>query len=649
MVAFNLSTFPEVCRLCLQSKHPDEMVSVHIERPMQSGSLGDLLEEFTFKIPTRMSNYFPSEVCSMCLEVFDFFYKYKQKLYQIHLFLKAFVDVKLGNKDPLVKLLNDNKEYFSILFKDLDICNKEELLVEDLLEEYQYYKISAMANVKDEASDEKQVEPAEAKNYELHVEIIDDIESVKDADHAKIFLEQLGSYKVDNENVKQIEIKAEPVYLLSVIRDDSQFEIEELPSNGSDQVDDFNEDAASKHDTSDIKLIFSDDGHHDENMSIAESNEESSSRDALEVHQRSHEEKSNTPNKEFNTRQPRLPVSKSREHQPRELRKKHVCDICGATLKHKYSLEVHLGRHAGVTQFQCQYCSSSFHTKTEMRNHLRSIHTTGSSCECAKCGAVFKTKKLLNQHLESHAEKRNFKCETCEFAFKTLQHLKRHITTVHREVRFSCNHCTMSYGRKDKLRMHMERAHNIQSYFVCDICLRSFNGKQALDEHKGHHANPKPLECGVCLMAFEDGRTFDDHLCISYRDSYECCGKDFKYHVHFNRHVLMEHGIKSNARVRPKRGLLIGQLRADRRLREVRCRKCDRNFVSMLERKRHVCVGNISSIGSAEIPATSEEMVNSDGAMFVSEMGEEEHLEDVDDNLEIEYIISEETESVTNC
>ncbi|XP_058833792.1 zinc finger protein 616-like [Topomyia yanbarensis] len=649
MVAFNLSTFPEVCRLCLQTKHPDEMISIETKRPMYSGTLKDVLEEFTFKIPECASHYFPTEVCLICLEVLDFFYKYKQKITHIHLFLKAFVDVKLGDNDPLVQLLNDNKEYYSILFKDLDLCNKDDLLVEDMLEEYHHYKIATMPDIiKKEHDHGKRVEAEEMDDFNLHVETLESYENAKDDHYVKRFLEEIGDFKNVTKEQKLIEIKAEPVLLLPAIGCDSKLNIEEQPYCGSDQLDDFSQDSALKDDIDETEYSL--------NTVNPDENELEEKSKATDVHLRLHEQEDKHSKFYDSSCLPVLNIQQQfKDHRPQDIRKKHVCDICGATLKHKYSLEVHLARHAGVTQFQCQYCSASFHTKTETRNHLRSIHTTGSSCECSKCGAVFKNKKLLNQHLESHVEKRNFKCETCEFAFKTMQHLKRHITTVHREVRFSCNHCAMSYGRKDKLRMHIERTHSIQSYFNCDICLRSFDGKSALDEHMGHHASPKPLECGVCLMAFEDKVSFDEHMCISYRDDYKCCGKDFKYHVHYNRHMLMEHGIKSNARVKPKRGLLIGQLRADRRQRTVQCRKCSQSFSSVTERKGHDCIGTRLNIYSGNVLTGPEECVDSNEPMQMCEMGEEEHLEEVYDNVEInnetEYIISEvmEEEASIEC
>ena len=85
-----------------------------------------------------------------------------------------------------------------------------------------------------------------------------------------------------------------------------------------------------------------------------------------------------------------------------------------------------------------------------------------------------------------------------------------------------------------------------------------------LAEHKSFHENPKDLECGVCLVAFSSQDQFDDHLCITYRDDYICCDRDFKYHVYYNKHMFLAHGLKVNARVKPKENVLTGCARAQR-------------------------------------------------------------------------------------
>ncbi|XP_062542175.1 zinc finger and SCAN domain-containing protein 2-like [Armigeres subalbatus] len=666
MGTFNLSTFPDVCRLCLQSKHPDELVSVDTVRPLFDRKLVDLLEELTFKIPSKVVPYFPSEVCSMCLEVVDFFFKYKQKMNFIHQFLVAFVEVKLGNDHSLRKLFEDHNVYFSILFKDLDLCNKEDLLVDDMLSEYSQYKIASMPVVKQEVDFERvpeeqpKEESSESDSYEFQIEVLD--EKDNDAFLVERLLEKLGQVKQNDGGEKTLEIKAEPVQLIGseepgeieeVVYSDSEAleDVLEIPhENSQDEKSNENIDFSKDEEEMDIEVqVEKIDSTPSEIFKCTKCKYKTIFKNALAIHEKRHKQYDHL--KGIHCRHPScLKVFATKEefekHLKEGLHKLHICDICGATLKHKYSLEVHLSRHAGTTRFNCSYCSSSFYTKTELQNHVRSIHTTGERWECPKCGSVFKNRKLLNQHLESHVEERNFKCDACEFAFKTLQHLRRHVSTVHKSVRFNCEHCSVSYGRKDKLRMHMERAHNIQSYFICDICVRTFSDSASLDEHKNHHANPKPLECPVCLLAFENNKSYDAHACITYRDDYVCCGKDFKFHINYNRHMLSEHGTKMNARVKPASGMLVGNLRAHRRRNmPPSCRMCGKECTSLMERRKHEAkCGVRKRVPSTKVSNDKPEAGQEPG----DEMGEEEHL--IEDET-VEFIIDEdaETTGIVGC
>uniref|UniRef100_A0A182SVQ4 C2H2-type domain-containing protein n=1 Tax=Anopheles maculatus TaxID=74869 RepID=A0A182SVQ4_9DIPT len=162
---------------------------------------------------------------------------------------------------------------------------------------------------------------------------------------------------------------------------------------------------------------------------------------------------------------------------------------------------------------------------------------------------------------------RKFPCPECPLSFKTGYHLKRHHATIHQDQRFPCTVCQTSYGRREKLRAHLELIHKIQSYYVCEICLVSYESDDLLQRHVYRHEHPKPLECGTCLTPnarTSDGNYGGNHICITYQNSYECCGKDFGYHYYYNRHMLTVHNIKTNARVKLPKGTLLSQFRAMR-------------------------------------------------------------------------------------
>ncbi|EDS26700.1 conserved hypothetical protein [Culex quinquefasciatus] len=139
----------------------------------------------------------------------------------------------------------------------------------------------------------------------------------------------------------------------------------------------------------------------------------------------------------------------------------------------------------------------------------------------------------------------------------------------------------------------------IQTYFVCDICLQSYNARDKLEEHKTHHENPKPLQCGVCLTAYVSQEEFNSHLCITYKDDYVCCERDFKYHFYYNKHMFLVHGLKTNVRVKPTQGLLLGQVRAMRKQAE-RCPRCEREFPTRNQKKQHMIACRVDGGGDGQ-------------------------------------------------
>uniref|UniRef100_A0A182Y2S5 C2H2-type domain-containing protein n=1 Tax=Anopheles stephensi TaxID=30069 RepID=A0A182Y2S5_ANOST len=272
----------------------------------------------------------------------------------------------------------------------------------------------------------------------------------------------------------------------------------------------------------------------------------------------------------------------------RSTHRDHMCDTCGLAFDTKFVLENHRKRHETVRQYRCEYCPLEYYTKAEKLLHVRRLHLNAFEVSCPECALVFRTKQTLAQHMKTHTNQRTHTCNTCGFSFKSHTHLNRHTKELHQGVQYRCEHCDMSYRRKDKLRMHVEKMHNqIQTYFVCDICLQSYDTDEKLQEHKAHHQTPKELQCGVCLGAYVTQHEYQTHLCITYRENYVCCNRDFKYHYFYNKHAFLVHGVQSNVRVKPVDGLLLGQYRAKRKQAE-RCPKCEREFGTRQQKKLHM-------------------------------------------------------------
>ncbi|XP_052861521.1 zinc finger protein 883-like [Anopheles cruzii] len=265
----------------------------------------------------------------------------------------------------------------------------------------------------------------------------------------------------------------------------------------------------------------------------------------------------------------------------------YICDSCGMSFAVKFSLDEHRKRHEPVRPYKCEYCPLEYYTKAEKHFHVRQVHLKTYEVKCKECGLRFKHNAELKQHSKSHTNQRWYECAQCGSSFKSHTHLNRHVKGVHELQRHQCEHCSMSYCRRDKLRMHIEKKHNIQMYFVCDICLQSYNTSKQLNEHKNHHQNPKDQQCGLCLGAFLTTKEFSDHLCITYRENYICCTRDFKYHYFYNKHMFLVHGQHTNVRVKPAEGMLTGQFRA-LRSQEKWCPICEQLIPAWCTKKQHI-------------------------------------------------------------
>uniref|UniRef100_A0A182J6E5 Uncharacterized protein n=1 Tax=Anopheles atroparvus TaxID=41427 RepID=A0A182J6E5_ANOAO len=77
---------------------------------------------------------------------------------------------------------------------------------------------------------------------------------------------------------------------------------------------------------------------------------------------------------------------------------------------------------------------------------------------------------------------------------------------------------------------------HIQCYFYCNTCLEVFPTPERLTTHTARHKSPKPKECGQCLKSFPNKDYHRTHICISYRDDYVCCEKEWAGHVFYNQH-----------------------------------------------------------------------------------------------------------------
>ncbi|EDS36247.1 conserved hypothetical protein [Culex quinquefasciatus] len=193
--------------------------------------------------------------------------------------------------------------------------------------------------------------------------------------------------------------------------------------------------------------------------------------------------------------------------------------------------------------------------------------------QCPKCPytTIFKSNFYSHQLTHLRRENKTYPCKEPDF---------------HNKASLECEHCSRMFYTRSTLVDHIESVHKIRMRFVCDVCVASFNSQDELATHKARHDNPKHLQCGLCLIVFPGQEQMQDHMCITYREDYDCCDRDWRYHVHYNRHMFLKHSVKINARVKPDPHLLVGEMRAKRKPVQS-CSKCKIILPSRTKKKQH--------------------------------------------------------------
>ena len=52
----------------------------------------------------------------------------------------------------------------------------------------------------------------------------------------------------------------------------------------------------------------------------------------------------------------------------------YTCNLCGQSYPTRYRYQIHLKRHSGVKEHQCQYCDKAYYTVGKLNEHKRKHH-----------------------------------------------------------------------------------------------------------------------------------------------------------------------------------------------------------------------------------------------------------------------------------
>ena len=132
--------------------------------------------------------------------------------------------------------------------------------------------------------------------------------------------------------------------------------------------------------------------------------------------------------------------------------------------------------------YNCQVCSKSFPTLSELQLHCASHGSNVFSCKY--CKKVLSSQVSLYRHEADHEDNRPFKCDTCNKAFVLKAELNRHIDIQHSKRPFTCKVCRFNFSCQANLDAHMPV--HIEKR-ACPLCPRSFTTETYLQRHLARH------------------------------------------------------------------------------------------------------------------------------------------------------------------
>ncbi|KAH8242374.1 hypothetical protein KR032_003781, partial [Drosophila birchii] len=206
----------------------------------------------------------------------------------------------------------------------------------------------------------------------------------------------------------------------------------------------------------------------------------------------------------------------------------YKCEQCGKGFKNTKQLKNHrrlhrtqglgMGKHgqaeqdqqqggslsvteAAVTMHRCEDCGATFKQRKTLREHL--CKERNEQLECPECQRVFGSKSSLRLHLRTHQERKRFRCDTCDHETSDHNAFRRHLGTHKEHKRYSCPHCDFKAIQSTAFRIHLQKRHPDQELssiiYKCDQCSFTSINQGLLQVHQAKHDAPKaaPAQAAV--------------------------------------------------------------------------------------------------------------------------------------------------------
>lgn len=147
-------------------------------------------------------------------------------------------------------------------------------------------------------------------------------------------------------------------------------------------------------------------------------------------------------------------------------------------------------------------------------------------CNIGECTKCFSKLSELTAHIDSaHGRDQKYICTVCGRLFNTKEALYTHRTSAHpkapTDLPYSCPYCSKKFETKAQVDAHVSSAHTITTY-TCKYCCKKFSSKEALAAHMvAEHttAPPTTYRCSYCGLTFATKEELALHESAKHGDS----------------------------------------------------------------------------------------------------------------------------------
>ncbi|XP_049287999.1 zinc finger protein 93-like isoform X2 [Anopheles funestus] len=169
-------------------------------------------------------------------------------------------------------------------------------------------------------------------------------------------------------------------------------------------------------------------------------------------------------------------------HKLKRCNMSYQCTFCGVLYGSRFELQYHEDRHKNHT-IPCDVCGRKFYKVSHLNRHKESLHVAPELQKkhiCNICGASVRSATYLKVHIQLHSEEQPFSCKVCGARFKLYRYLKWHMV-IHKGLH-KCEECNAAFKSPSELEDHMN-CHIKSMEFNCNLCGGTYYSKQ---NHRKH-------------------------------------------------------------------------------------------------------------------------------------------------------------------